>query len=168
MKFIIQRIYESYFVSFKTLLTGGSWLLGLFFGFIQQSSNVSGTTIPSFSASAFAANACFLRFKWVAIVSALTYQQKYRKIVWKKSRNLLAFKIQTWQLIPTPNYFVTSLGKVWKDIGRCMESCPNIFQKMVGAWNIIATFSQEKGLEVQMFFRYLFQAIFRRICSLGI
>lgn len=41
-------------------LTWGSWLFVFILGFRQYSSNVSGTTIPSFSASTFDCNACFL------------------------------------------------------------------------------------------------------------
>lgn len=42
-------------------LTCGSWLLGFALGLRQYSSNVSGTTMPSFSASVFASRACFLQ-----------------------------------------------------------------------------------------------------------
>lgn len=41
-------------------LTWGSWLFVLILGFRQYSSSVNGTTIPSFSASTFDCNACFL------------------------------------------------------------------------------------------------------------
>lgn len=66
--------------------TCGSWLFGFVFGLRQYSSSVNGTTMPSFSASTFACNACFLKYKIIWSCTPLNQLISRQILIQQKSR----------------------------------------------------------------------------------